>query len=100
LCTSSRPHTIFSRDWSSDVCSSDLTVLAVKGVGLQGLLLFLKIFGIHPAGLALRGIDCFRFRVPWPYIFGSDSCAHQSAKIGFLLALMLLMYGRFPHCCS
>src|SRR5690606_27365163 len=30
--SSRRRHTIFSRDWSSDVCSSDLTVLLVLAI--------------------------------------------------------------------
>src|SRR5436309_4809111 len=33
--SSRRRHTRFSRDWSSDVCSSDLAVLTEQGVGVE-----------------------------------------------------------------
>src|SRR5690606_39772409 len=37
LCSSRRRHTRFSRDWSSDVCSSDLIFLVqFAGIGLIG----------------------------------------------------------------
>src|SRR5690606_40355895 len=32
-----RRHTRFSRDWSSDVCSSDLTRVVVAGAGAAGV---------------------------------------------------------------
>src|SRR5690606_39372111 len=35
--SSRRRHTRFSRDWSSDVCSSDLVVLQVLGITDYGL---------------------------------------------------------------
>src|SRR5690606_40697458 len=34
--SSSRRHTRFSRDWSSDVCSSDLSVAHLLGIGRLG----------------------------------------------------------------
>src|SRR5690606_39349860 len=34
--SSRRRHTRFSRDWSSDVCSSDLLLLALPGLGAAG----------------------------------------------------------------
>src|SRR5690606_41054032 len=33
-------HTRSSRDWSSDVCSSDLIVLAIAFIGVWGLVLY------------------------------------------------------------
>src|SRR5690606_39773234 len=37
--SSRRRHTRFSRDWSSDVCSSDLSVILVVPLGVLGVLL-------------------------------------------------------------
>src|SRR5690606_39381854 len=36
--TSSRRHTSFSRDWSSDVCSSDLGMIDGRPVAEQGII--------------------------------------------------------------
>src|SRR5690606_40901270 len=41
--SSRRRHTRFSRDWSSDVCSSDLVMRTLSKVGLAGLRLGLLI---------------------------------------------------------
>src|SRR5690606_39659159 len=50
--SSRRRHTIFSRDWSSDVCSSDL--VAFFGVELQGKATDITL-GVRRAALAGHG---------------------------------------------
>src|SRR5690606_40554637 len=45
-------HTRFSRDWSSDVCSSDLDVLAARPV-LVGAPAVLPVAGLVPARVAV-----------------------------------------------
>src|SRR5690606_39904468 len=52
--SSRRRHTSFSRDWSSDVCSSDLRVAVIALVG---------------CALLMRSLGPDEVRVPWnPYI--------------------------------
>src|SRR5690606_39500510 len=54
---SRRRHTRFSRDWSSDVCSSDLTALE-HAAHWPAVLSVLEWFAAHPRpGLYLRQLD-------------------------------------------
>src|SRR5690606_41080438 len=42
--SSRRRHTRFSRDWSSDVCSSDLTLIIAVSIPTSVLLTFLTVY--------------------------------------------------------
>src|SRR5690606_40932900 len=50
-----RRHTRFSRDWSSDVCSSDLFYYMARGAGKNGLVSALSNYFISE----LHGIDFY-----------------------------------------
>src|SRR5690606_40413542 len=63
--SSRRRHTRFSRDWSSDVCSSDLMETLIIGQigGLLGILLGILI------GFAVSSAAGFDFITPWKAMF-------------------------------
>src|SRR5207302_4736164 len=53
-----RRHTRFSRDWSSDVCSSDLTLMiatAVWSVTLPAALLMVELLNAAPSAVRRNG---------------------------------------------
>src|SRR5690606_41201171 len=50
--SSRRRHTRFSRDWSSDVCSSDLALPAARGAGGDG---FGRVVGVGLVAAGLGG---------------------------------------------
>src|SRR6266550_6309101 len=59
--SSRRRHTRCSRDWSSDVCSSDL--VGIGGAGMQGIARLLLARGVQVSGSDLkesRGLDELR----------------------------------------
>src|SRR5436309_3672145 len=88
--SSRRRHTRFSRDWSSDVCSSDLSpapirrhpVLLLAGLAARGLIpAVLVTAGVDPAAAGGRAV-----------IFERDVVGHDTA-IGYGVAVDLLEDG-------
>src|SRR5690606_17896392 len=108
--SSRRRHTRFSRDWSSDVCSSDLSTILGKKIGVSVgsinhlyLLAVLESLGATPddvqiintappdLGVALQtgGLDVAISWDPWPLqnleqVEGSYQVARGGGYIGFL----------------
>src|SRR5690606_40583929 len=64
--TSRRRHTSFSRDWSSDVCSSDLIETAVNGQWMDGCVVIGGCDKNMPGGM----IAMLRTNVPSIYVYG------------------------------
>src|SRR5699024_12008147 len=66
-CSSRRRHTSSKRDWSSDVCSSDLFLTAIDGTELtdQPLETILASAGQHGAGVRNQGGGYYNHNVFW-----------------------------------
>src|SRR5690606_40506079 len=62
--SSRRRHTRFSRDWSSDVCSSDLTFGALQSLTRVHLNHY-RYDGFFPREVAAGGLEVDRFRGSW-----------------------------------
>src|SRR5207302_7100795 len=80
-------HTRFSRDWSSDVCSSDLAPLHHRTPGLLGAALsedrlvtslIADLVHVHPAAIK----TAFRAKGRRGIILVTDAVASQAARVG------------------
>src|SRR5690606_12842085 len=99
--SSRRRHTRFSRDWSSDVCSSDLTVPNQRRNPLQVLPFRLRCAVFPTANSDLRNVQHDR-RVHHSEIVG---LAPRTQRIRALPATQFLLHGMrsrlyCQHCCD
>src|SRR2546429_457325 len=72
--SSRRRHTRCSRDWSSDVCSSDLFVKYLEAIGIVGLLLH-KFAGIKKS---IKGVSVRNLFLQVLYFFFDGTSRHLS----------------------
>src|SRR5690625_1560028 len=70
VCSSRRRHTRWPRDWSSDVCSSDLLVMPEVITGLSLLLLFVTLEGAvgWPSGRGVTTITIAHITFSMAYV--------------------------------
>src|SRR5690606_39899505 len=91
--SSRRRHTRFSRDWSSDVCSSDLvTTYGTSGtpvtMALTDALAEVEGAGhacraaLMPSGLSAISTALFAFLSPGDHLLVSDSVRSEERRIG------------------
>src|SRR5690606_41163583 len=86
--SSRRRHTIFSRDWSSDVCSSDLGIPLGSQIG--------ELFGWRATFLcaaSLSGIACFAIAMWLPTISRFSAAGDVlGAALGFIGGLLAVCH--------
>src|SRR5699024_12105591 len=78
LLSSSRRHTSSKRDWSSDVCSSDLKFIGIQFEPVkQGVDIFLQIIGLAAGNLII-----FVFFPPRydPFVYGIQKIGRASCR--------------------
>src|SRR5690606_41018807 len=77
--SSRRRHTRFSRDWSSDVCSSDLVPqVQHQGAGADGRLRDLPELRLFEMRLSTTGIAALAIALAWPA--GGDAAVKDLAQ--------------------
>src|SRR5690606_40107012 len=81
--SSRRRHTIFSRDWSSDVCSSDLATPVVQVMALTLIL----------NGLSLVPFSILQRDLRQKAVFGTEVVSFGVSNV-VTIALLLLGFGR------
>src|SRR5690606_14285351 len=81
--SSRRRHTRFSRDWSSDVCSSDLTGYMTEYSGMRFLLFFIGEFA---SAAAFSAVAATLFLGGW-YLPGLDMDADYMNVVGPIVLL-------------
>src|SRR5690606_3466003 len=80
--SSRRRHTSFSRDWSSDVCSSDLSVKTmtpdeVEGIGFRIILANTYHLYLRPGADLVREAGGLHRFMNWPHAILTDSGGFQ-----------------------
>src|SRR5690606_40701515 len=84
--SSRRRHTRFSRDWSSDVCSSDLNLpepfIVAPGNRIPRCDLLRKYLELFDQDRRLHGIDAARETQPHVIVLVGPLTMHANAEIG------------------